>query len=57
VAVTARDEWTHLTSKGSDVWAGEVALEHCKGKNVDVKLNARFGDDTTKFATLLVYHI
>jgi len=57
LAVTARDEWTHFTSKGGDLWLGEVALEHLKGKDVDIKLNAQFSDDKTKFATLLVYHI
>lgn len=56
VAVTAKDEWTHLTAKGGDLWQGEVSLEQHRGKNVDVKLNARFGDDATKFATLLMYH-
>lgn len=57
VAVTAKDEWTHLTSKGSDLWQGEVSIEQYRGQNVDVKLNARFEDDGTKFSSLVVYHV
>lgn len=54
VAIVAAGEWTHLTKKGEN-WEGTVGLSKHRGKDVKVTLNANFGPDETKYATLLEY--
>lgn len=54
VAIVAAGEWTHLTKKGEN-WEGTVGLSKHRGKDVKVTLNANFGADETKYATLLEY--
>jgi hypothetical protein len=56
VAVVAAGEWVHLTKKG-DNWEGTAALSKHRGKDVKVTLNANYGPDETKYATLLEYII
>ncbi|PVD30459.1 hypothetical protein C0Q70_09725 [Pomacea canaliculata] len=53
VAIVAAGEWTHLTKTSGDVWEGKATLDQHRNKNVKVTLNARFGDDESKYATLL----
>lgn len=59
VAVKAGDEWTHLdkSKDEEDVWGAKVVLEHYRGKNVTVRLNAGWDDDSTSFESLLEYTI
>lgn len=54
VAVVAAGEWFHLTKKG-DNWEGTVGLTKHRGKDVKVTVNANYGPDETKYATLLQY--
>ncbi|KAI8777351.1 kyphoscoliosis peptidase [Biomphalaria glabrata] len=56
VAVVAAGEWFHLTKKG-DNWEGTAALSKHRGKDVKVTLNANYGADESKYATLLEYII
>lgn len=53
MAIVAAGEWTHLTKTSGDVWEGKATLDQHRNKNVKVTLNARFGDDESKYATLL----
>lgn len=55
VAVVADGEWHHFTQKG-DNWEASFNLDKIRGKeNAKVTLNANFGEDKTKFSTLLEY--
>jgi hypothetical protein len=57
VAVVADGEWHMLELKG-DAWEGKCALDSLRGKeNAKVTLNANFGPDETKYATLLEFKI
>jgi hypothetical protein len=56
VAIVAAGEWIHLTKVG-DNWEGTGALSKHRGKDVKVTLNANYGADETKYATLLEYVI
>ncbi|GFO20188.1 kyphoscoliosis peptidase [Plakobranchus ocellatus] len=56
VAVVAAGEWFHLAKK-DDNWEGTAALSKHRGKDVKVTVNANFGPDETKYATLLEYVI
>lgn len=56
VAVVAAGEWFHLNKHG-DNWEGTAGLSKHRGKDVKVTLNANFGGDETKYATLLEYII
>ncbi|CAG5116913.1 unnamed protein product [Candidula unifasciata] len=56
VAVVAAGEWFHLTKHGEN-WEGTVGLSKHRGKDVKVTLNANYGSDETKYATLLEYII
>ena len=58
VAVTADGDWQHLQTDGdgdANVWEGSVSLEKHRGTDNKISLNANFGGDTTKYATLLDY--
>ncbi|KAK7110914.1 uncharacterized protein [Littorina saxatilis] len=55
VAVVAAGEWSQLKKTTGDIWEGTASLDQHRNKNVKVTLNASFGDDDTKFATLLEY--
>ncbi|XP_041349278.1 kyphoscoliosis peptidase-like [Gigantopelta aegis] len=57
VAVTSDGEWQHLDTEGDDVWQGNVSLEKYRGTDSKISLNANFGGDTTKYATLLDYSL
>lgn len=57
VAVIASDEWTHLKDIGNDEWEGMVNLEHHKGKNAKVTVNASYKKDDNTFSALLEYKI
>jgi len=56
VAVVCAGEWYHLAKKGDD-WEGKADLHKHRGKDVKVTLNANYGGDETKYATLLEYII
>lgn len=55
VAVVAAGEWFPLKKGSGEVWEGNAALDKHRNKNVKVTLNACFGDDESKYATLLEY--
>ncbi|XP_076460852.1 uncharacterized protein LOC143293635 [Babylonia areolata] len=57
VAVVAAGEWTQLekAAGAADTWEGHVSVDQHRGKGVKVTLNACFGEDESKFATLLEY--
>ncbi|KAK3095837.1 hypothetical protein FSP39_019792 [Pinctada imbricata] len=59
VAVVADgSEWFHLESKGGPVYQGSCSLDHLRGKDKKVTLNANFDTaEENKFSTLLEYHI
>lgn len=56
VAVVCDGEWFHLTKAG-DNWECKCDLHKHRGKNVKVTLNANYGGDESKYATLLEYVI
>jgi len=56
VAVVADGEWYHLAKKGEN-WEGNAGLSKHRGSGIKVTLNANFGPDETKYATLLEYII
>lgn len=57
VAVVVDDEWTHLENKGGPVFEGTCNLNQYRGKDKKVTLNANFGEDESKYSTMLEYHI
>ena len=58
VAIVADGEWYHLESKGGPNFEGKCSLDHLRGKNAKVTLNAMFeSSEENKFSTLLEYHI
>jgi len=56
VAVVCDGEWYHLSKVGPN-WETKVDLHKHRGKNVKATLNANFGGDESKYATLLEYII
>jgi len=56
VAIVCAGEWYHMTRKGEN-WEVEADLHKHRGKDVKVTVNANFGEDETKYATLLEYMI
>lgn len=56
VAVVAAGEWFHMTKKG-DNWEGSASLSKHRGKDVKVTVNCCYGEDETKYSTLLEYKI
>nr|KAG5705122.1 hypothetical protein BaRGS_030839 [Batillaria attramentaria] len=57
VAVKAGDEWTHLDKCEDDIWQGKVYLEHYRGKNVPVRINAGWDEESSTYESLLEYTI
>ncbi|KAK6174197.1 hypothetical protein SNE40_017518 [Patella caerulea] len=57
VAATVDGDWTHLQKDCQGLWVGQLNLEKYRAKGAKVCLNANFGGDKTKFATLLEYTI
>lgn len=55
VAIVAAGEWFQLKKTSGDIFEGTASLDKHRNKNVKITLNACFGDDDTKFATLLEY--
>lgn len=53
VAATVGDSWTQLENKGSNNWEGRVSA--AKGERLT--LNANYGGDSSKYATLLEYSL
>jgi hypothetical protein len=53
VAATVGDSWTQLDNKGSNNWEGRVSA--AKGERLT--LNANYGGDSSKYATLLEYSL
>lgn len=53
VAVTVGDNWTQLDNKGHNNWEGSVSAT--KGERLT--LNANYGGDSSKYATLLEYSL
>jgi len=57
VAVVADGEWHHFDNKGDSNWEAGFSLDKLRGKDAKVTLNANFGDDESKYSTLLEYKI
>lgn len=53
LAIVAAGEWFPLKKGAGEVWEGNASLDKHRSKNVKVTLNACFGEDDSKFATLL----
>lgn len=56
LAVVCDGEWIHLAKKGEN-WEGNASLSKHRGSGKKVTINANFGADETKYATLLEYII
>ncbi|ESO97033.1 hypothetical protein LOTGIDRAFT_231774 [Lottia gigantea] len=57
VAATVEGDWTHLERDAQGLWAGQLNLDKFKQTGCKVCLNANYGGDKTKFATLLEYSL
>lgn len=58
VAIVCSGDWSHLKKGDNNMWEGKVeGLNQHRGKDTKVTLNAQYGDDETKFSTLLEYRI
>lgn len=58
VAVVAEGEWFHLDQKPNNTWEGVISsLDKHRGKDAKITVNACYGDDETKFSTLLEFRV
>lgn len=56
VAVVVNNDWTPLNHNENGVWEGDIHIETAQGETKAV-LVASFGDDQSKYATLLEYNL
>ncbi|KAH3823706.1 uncharacterized protein LOC127830990 isoform X2 [Dreissena polymorpha] len=57
VAVIAGEEWTYLQTTQPSIWEGKVKLESFYGHGAEVTVNAKYGENTKSYKTLLKYTI